>query len=193
MTEKEDYLRVTSILQPFSGIEFVPAEVLEPAAERGTAVHKLIEGRIKGFATSDVPEELEGYLASFELFWDDNKDLFENGKITLEKRLYCDKLEITGKVDLIVENEGKCFLFDWKTSRQKHKAWDLQASAYFYLASKSGYENMGSPTFVKLSKGGKKPTLYKSEKPSEDWGAFYMCLHLYKLFKMDKTRRGLAR
>ena len=77
------YDRVTEVISPFSGVEFVPEDILRPAAERGTLVHKYVEGLLQGFKGS-LTEEMIPYVESFEKFWDSSKHVFDSGKIILE-------------------------------------------------------------------------------------------------------------
>ena len=68
--DREDYLRVTEVISPFSGIEFVPQHYLQPAAERGTIVHNWIEQRLSGFLIF-TETKMAIYLESFDFFWEE--------------------------------------------------------------------------------------------------------------------------
>ena len=136
--DKESYDRVTAILSPFTGIEFVPENILAPASERGTQVHRSIEGIFEKSPFFICSEIVRPYVESFNIFWDKSKHAYENGKITLEKRLFCEDKKIKGKPDLIIETFGKTYVFDWKTSASPHKSWALQGSAYRYLFCRKG-------------------------------------------------------
>ncbi len=179
--------RVTEVISPFTGIEFVPKEVLKKAGDRGTRVHKYIEGILNGWEFHVKHEDSIKYIESFNTFWNDSKDSFD-GKVTLEKRFYCDKHMITGQADVIIETEGRTYMIDWKTSSMPQKSWALQGAAYRYLAEEAGYKNVDSVLFVKLNKLGKAPSLYKHEDHEENLATFLKCLDLYRWFEMGKTR-----
>tara|TARA_R110002126_G_scaffold200505_1_gene348103 strand:+ start:1835 stop:2344 length:510 start_codon:yes stop_codon:yes gene_type:complete len=166
----------------------VPKDILEAAGLRGTAVHKYIEGILDGWDFSVIPPNLLPYIDSWRLFWDSSKHAFE-GKITLEKRLYCDEHKITGQADVIVETEDRTYIIDWKTSSVPQKSWALQGAAYKHLAEVNGYKNVDSVLFVKLLKNGKTPSLHKHENHEENLEIFFKCLDLYQWFEMSKTRK----
>lgn len=42
------YTRITEILSPFSGLDKIPKEIVANAARRGTKVHDICEGIVKG-------------------------------------------------------------------------------------------------------------------------------------------------
>lgn len=46
--EGTGFVRVTEILSPFSGLDKVPKDILANAANRGTRVHDVCEGIVKG-------------------------------------------------------------------------------------------------------------------------------------------------
>lgn len=178
------YTRVSNIISPFTGIEFVPDFVLEPACTRGTSVHLLIEGILQGFEV-DVPEALEGYIAAWRS-WADSMGLpFLAAYKTIEKRLYCDELGITGQVDLILDNYHA---YDWKTSSKESISWKLQGAAYQYLIEKE-YGDKASMTFVHLKPDGTYSE-YRYHNQKEHFEVFKKCLELYRYFDMDKTRKS---
>lgn len=185
---RKEYLRVTTVIAPFSGVEFVPERYLVPAAAKGTLVHNYIESQLAGFEEPCDNDAIQPYLNSFNKFWDTTLPELEGGKITLEKRFYCDTYKITGKADLLVEFPDRVLIFDWKTSGRPHLSWNLQAAAYRYLAESNGVKNVKDVEFVKLSKYGAKPTTYKYIDYEKDLARFFSCLELYRFFKMDTTR-----
>jgi hypothetical protein len=183
-----EFDRVTEILSPFSGVEFIPEEVLKPAGERGTIVHKYIEGILDGWECFLKEPELEGYIKSFTDFWARYEHAYEGGTRQLEQRFYCPKMKITGQADVIITLNNRTYLIDWKTSSRPHITWGLQGAAYKYLAEQNGHENVDAVLFVKLAKCGKKPTLYKYENQEELWQIFENCVKLYRYFDMKNTR-----
>ncbi len=191
---QDEYDRVTEILSPFTGIEFVDKNILEYAAERGTRVHKYIEGYLNGWKLAEYEEDAAPYVASFGRFWGSSGHAFEGGKMVTEKRMFCNDKQITGQVDVIIECDECTYVIDWKTSSMKHKFWELQGAAYRYLCEREGYSNIEAVLFVKLSKSGNRPVLYKDENYEENLELFFKCLEIYRYFDMKKTRnKGWAR
>lgn len=180
------YLRVTSVISRFSGIDKIPKEILEPAAERGSLTHKYIELILKGEEIHVIPSHIQPYIDSFKLFWDSSSHAFEKGDMELEKRLYCDKYMITGAIDCIIKIPDKTYLIDWKTSASFHKSFRLQAAAYRYLCDINGYKNTDDLLVVRLNKDGKKPTLHKHDSYEADLSIFMECLSVYKWFNHEK-------
>jgi hypothetical protein len=155
----DKYDRVTEILSPFSGMNFIAKDVLENAQNRGIRVHKACEGIIKGLGEWEEEDEIKGYIDSFKKWWGEGRKI-----ICVEKRFTCDQLMITGQVDIIEQAiDGHC-LVDLKTSAQPSKTWPLQGSAYQYLANKHEF-NVNKIIFLRLKKDGSDPVehLYQNE------------------------------
>lgn len=187
---KTEYDRVTEIIAPFTGIEFVDSALLSFASERGKRVHKHIEGILRGWSFEQEDPLISPYIRSFEAFWDGYKHNFEGGDSLIEKRLYSDQHMITGQPDLIVEKEDRILIVDWKTSSKFHKSWYLQGAAYRYMAElQYGEDHVDDVLFVKLNKNAK-ATLYKTSEHKENLNIFMDCLRLYRWFSMDKTRKN---
>lgn len=187
--DRSDYLRVTECLKPFSGIEFVPAKYLEPAANFGTQCHYHIQNLLSGFETPIEDDRIEPVLNSFARFWQDSLHAFADSKIIIEKRLYDDENKITGCIDCVIVTDEKTYVFDWKTSKAMHKeTWRLQSAGYRYLLEVNGFTNVTNPVFVQLMRDGKEPKLFSSETYDEDLERFFNCLDLFRFFRMDKTR-----
>ncbi len=188
------YDRVTEVLRPFTGVEFVDKDILDTAAERGNKVHSYIEGYLKGIHFQFEDEVIAPYVQSFKKFWEASSHAFKDGNIILEKRLFCSQKKITGKADVIIEVKGQTkeeditYIIDWKTSVSKNKSWALQGAAYKYLCIEEGYENVEAVLFVRLSKHGKSATINKDENYEENLEIFLKCLDLYRYFDMKKSR-----
>jgi hypothetical protein len=170
---RENYLRVTHVLYPFSGLQNVNADVVAYAAERGTRVHKICEGIMSGLGEHDVDEETWGYVESFKKWWGEGRKVYE-----LEKRFWCDDHELTGQVDMIIETEDGLAIVDIKTSSKPSKTWKAQGSAYYYLARKAGID-IKKIFFLHLNKHGKDPKVFEY-KP--DTTFFLAILRVYKYF-----------
>jgi len=177
MTEKkarENYTRVTTILYPFSGLENLDQDVVANAADRGTRVHKICEGIVTGLGEIGVDNETWGYVESFKKWWSIGHDVLK-----VEERFWCDELELTGQVDLIINSPEGISIIDLKTSSRPSKTWQAQGSAYAYLAKKNLYD-VKRVYFLHLNKHGKEPKLI--EYPVDDsfffavittWNHFY--------------------
>ena len=86
---------------------------MQRCAERGTAVHEMIENYI-----NNAPEPTKGYRP--EHIREFNQVRLKLNKInnvyTQEAALYSDVLKLAGRVDCIGEYEGKLAVIDFKTS-----------------------------------------------------------------------------
>ncbi len=176
MTEKkarENYLRVTNILYPFSGLDKIDVDIVAHAAERGTKVHKICEGIISGIGEVGVDDETWGYVESFKKWWEKGVEV-----VKMEERFWDDDLCITGQVDLIIKIDEHLVIVDLKTSSRPSKTWPAQGAAYAYLARKSGYD-VRRIFFLHLNKHGKEPKMY--EYPVDD-SFFLGILRVYNHF-----------
>ena len=170
---RENYLRVTTALYPFSGLQHIDPEVLAHAAERGTKVHKTCEGIVAGLGELGVDEETWGYVESFKKWWDTGIDVVE-----MEMRFWDDELHLTGQVDFIINTPEGLAIVDIKTSSRPSKTWEAQGSAYAYLAKNSGYD-IKKIYFLHLNKHGKPAKLI--EYPVDD-SFFLAVFRVYKHF-----------
>lgn len=166
-----DYIRVTDILYPFSGLTHIPSEILKNAAERGTKVHEIADSLIKDLGSFGTDETVRGYIESLELWLP--------GKKFIDKpdRFYDDQYALTGECDAIYDDNG-LVLVDFKTPAKESRSWMLQGSAYSYLAKKAGYD-IKRIEFVKLDKTGKMPKSYFYQ---ENFDLFLGCLKTYSYF-----------
>jgi len=171
---KEGYTRVTTVLSPFSGLGQVPADILQRAADRGTAVHVLCDAYIQGLGIPAAASNIQGYYSSFEK-WAEGKTFYPT-----PGRFYDDDRMLTGECDCVIETEGGCVLVDFKTSAKEGKTWPLQGCAYVELARKEGWNLIGIH-FVKLQKDGSEPEvfIYDYNKHLPMWS---MCFEVYKEF-----------
>jgi hypothetical protein len=175
MTEKsrENYIRVTTVLYPFSGLQNIDADVLAHAAARGTKVHKICEGIVSGIGEIGVDDETWGYVESFKKWWDKGVEVVE-----MERRFWDDELCFTGQVDFIIKTSEGLAIVDIKTSSRPSKTWEAQGSAYAYLAKNAGYD-IKRIYFLHLNKHGKEPNII--EYPVDD--SFFLAIfRIYKHF-----------
>jgi hypothetical protein len=152
--EKALYVRVSTVLYPFSGLSSVPKDIVDNAARRGQKAHDACEGIMQGFGEIGVDAEIRKYVDSFNLWWEKGHEI-----ISIEERFWDDGLKLTGKVDCI-EKIGEGFaVVDLKTSYQESKTWRAQGCAYAMLAKQAGYD-IRDIIFLHLKKDGSEPKLY---------------------------------
>lgn len=168
-----DFTRVTEILKPYSGLDKINPDIVANAGRRGKKVHDICEGIVTGIGIWDLPEEVKGYVNSFQKWWTEGHKV-----LAVEKRFFCSELMITGQVDYIINAPEGAMILDLKTSYKPSKTWPLQGSAYKYLAKKSGYDIQGIH-FLHLSKHGIKPHLYVYD---DNFELFKKCLDIYRHF-----------
>lgn len=177
--KEKEYLRVTEILNPFSGYALIDPDVLQRAADRGTKVHEHLNCILKDVGLWGLDQCHRGYIDSARYFIDEIKDVHAT-----EQRFFDDNLMITGQCDLICEYQSKKTLVDWKTSYAINKTWNAQGSAYANMARSSGY-NIEQVIFVKLSKDGKDPQIVYVK---EDYEEFITLYKIYNKYLKGKTK-----
>ena len=150
----EQYIRVSTVLEPFANLGSVPPDLLHHAAERGTKVHKIIEGIVTGIGEFGCDDETQPYIESFKYWWDPNFRV-----IATEKRFYDTKLMLTGQVDLIIDTPNGLTIVDYKTSYRPAKTWAAQAGGYYHLAS-AEYD-IKQVWFLHLNRDGKAPKVHE--------------------------------
>ncbi len=170
---RENYLRITNILYPFSGLQNIDVDVLENAARRGTKVHKICEGIASGIGEIGVDDEVWGYIESFKKWWNLGHEV-----VLIEERFWNDELEITGQVDFIIKTENGLAVVDIKTSSKLSKTWQIQGCAYAFLAKCQNYD-IQNIFFLHLNKHGKEPKIYEY---SVDDSFFLSVFKTYKHF-----------
>lgn len=163
---RENYVRVTNVLYPFSGLDKLDADIVAHAAERGTKVHKICEGIMQGLGELGVDEETSGYVESFKKWWSQGHDI-----VMMEQRFWDDELQLTGQVDLILRIPEGLAIVDLKTSSRPSKTWEAQGSAYAYLAKKAGHD-IQKIYFLHLNKYGKEAKIH--EYPVDD--SFFLAI-----------------
>jgi hypothetical protein len=168
---RENYLRVTQVLYPFSGLQKIDPDIVAYAAERGTKVHKICEGIVAGIGDIGVESETWGYVESFKKWWNTGIEV-----VQMERRFWDDELHFTGQVDFIIKLPEGLAIVDIKTSSRPSKTWQAQGSAYAYLAKNAGYD-IKKIFFLHLNKHGKEPKLL--EYPVDD--SFFLAI--LKTFK----------
>lgn len=154
LMNRDGYLRVTTILYPFSGLQHVDTAVLQAAADRGTRVHKVCELIAREIGEFGVEDDIWGYVESFKKWWETGIQ-----PLHIEERFWDDENRITGQMDLIIDFPDGKAIVDLKTSSKPSKTWPVQGAAYAYLAKKCGHD-IKKVFFLHLNKHGKDPKLH---------------------------------
>jgi hypothetical protein len=122
--------RVTEILSPFADFSMIPPDVLQAAAERGTAVHEACAAYAIGFWTF-LGVDLEGYLQSFKSWF----DRYVVEVLAVEEEVIHPAFGYIGHVDLIATVAGirpkpVVSIIDYKSPMVESLTWHAQLSAY---------------------------------------------------------------
>lgn len=169
-----DYTRVTDVLRFCSSINLIPKDILMKAGLRGTKVHESIDAIISSIGVRTDPE-IQGYIDSFNQWYP--KDFLEK-----PDRFFCDKYKITGECDGIYKDGEDLVLIDFKTPIKESSTWNIQLSAYAYLARSAGYQ-ISRIEVLKLDRTGKEPTVYVYD---DQFEIFLSCLEVYRYFHEGK-------
>lgn len=147
---KEGYTRVSSLisfLHDFSGVD---NEILLKKLEIGNITHDAIEQYFLKKKTLQEIASINEYLDAFSMLIEEKQIKDEHIK-QIERRYYDDIYKITGKVDCIMQYEGKTILVDWKTSAKIYTTpYSVQLCLYKLLVDDFDIEEM---FVVQLCKG----------------------------------------
>lgn len=132
---KPGYVRVSEILRPFQDYSHIPPDILARKAEIGTEVHAAIEAFYKE-DFHPLSSSARPYFHSFKSAF--NTQLSTYTPLVLEKRLYSEKMHITGQIDAILTQGDSYYIFDWKTSANANeRAWRMQLCLYALLVQEN--------------------------------------------------------
>jgi hypothetical protein len=177
---KKKWPSVTQVLGVFSDFSMIRPDVLSRACERGTRVHDICESIARGFFPGSLPDDLAGYVASFQKWF-----CLVEEVLLLETRLIDTVYQFTGKSDLVVKLQGDEYprLIDLKTPLAKGKLWSAQIAAYEHLFKvKSGMDCRHSGS-LRLKPDGGFPLFDEYRHAEADLHAFLCCLTAFKYFK----------
>lgn len=150
-----EYIRVSDVLSQYSDYSKIDPDVLERKRAIGSEVHEAIYAdATEGFPL--VNDASLGYWASYDLW----RIYAEPRYVVNERRYYCDKLQLTGKIDALVLLPGDEFpsIIDFKTcATASHGVWSMQGHMYGYLLRTNGIEISDRYLFLKLDKDGGMP------------------------------------
>lgn len=130
---------VSEIIKPVSGAFYsgISKEVLEHAADRGTAIHNAIETWIEFQMDTIVDDSHRGYFNAFLKWWDEKKP----EPLATECRIYHKILRYAGTADLIAKIDGEIVITDYKNSASvNEKSYSLQLEAYRQAFKSHGIE-----------------------------------------------------
>lgn len=177
------YPSVTTILKPWQDFSQIPEDVLNAACERGKRVHGACAALALKLFVPPMPEELQGYLASFRTWL--NQAVAE--VLSVEQRMVNEPFGFCGRPDMVVkirgdENYSVC---DLKTPVPLSKAWRLQIAAYRYLSEQTLNVSVPRALIVRLKKDGKPPIVTEYSPKLKDFNVFLHALSAYRFFKEE--------
>jgi len=155
-------------------------------------VHRIIDDLLNDLVVPDEKYMFEGksvrpYVESWEKYW----ETMQVQEIGLqEKRLYGEEMKITGRMDLVarIHNpftlKDDVTLFDWKTSRDVGKHWQIQAGGYLHIL-RENYIHIDNIVFVKLDKDGGDAVFTEYEVVKGLTDLFCTAHDLYMMFFKD--------
>lgn len=187
----EDFLlpRVSEILDIWSRdqLQAIDPKVLENACIRGTEVHAYCTAYAKKLWTEEAPEEYQGYVESFKLWWEENVQEL----VWAEERLYDKELLFSGKFDMVVRLKGEehLTLLDLKTSASYQKDWPVKLSAYLHLLNLN-QRDVQHALSVRLKKDGKKPCVKDFGDCNPYYRVFLSALSCYDYFIRRKEKKN---
>lgn len=172
------FISVTQALQPWSDFSMVPPAMLEAAAARGTAVHDACATIARGLPLVNVAPEIEGYVASYQRWF----DLMVDEVLLVEERLVDVDFGYNGEPDLVIRAKNqKIILIDNKTPVQMINSWRLQCAAYCALVCKNGITPSLSGS-LRLKKDGGIARMDYYDNVAADFNLFLQALNLYRFF-----------
>jgi hypothetical protein len=140
----EDYLLIWANSLGFKRERY--KDVLNRAADIGTAAHNTIEKFLKGeiYDKNNIP------FKGFKLWWD---IINTNNKVTIigqEESLICEWFG--GTYDLLLDINDKVYLVDFKTSNHIGYKYFLQLASYRYMLLKCKNINIHGCVLLQLNK-----------------------------------------
>lgn len=174
---------VTTVLEPYSGIADLRRrfpEVIKAAAERGTLVHGYCEAMAKGFMPVGIRPDLQGYLDSFMLWFENVAEV-----VAVELRLMHPSLGFHGQMDILCRLKGDAALsvWDYKSAVAVGRTWGPQLGAYFHLAKANSYP-VARAGNLRLRKTGRPPLVNEcTDTLHRNWNVFLSALNLHNHFK----------
>ena len=146
----EEYTRVTDLLKPWNDFSEIPPEVLEEKAHIGTNVHEAISLYASGLPYQGLTSREEKYMESYKK-WEEKT--FPNFLMS-EKRLYNEKLKLTGQIDSVIKFDGKekGVVLDFKCSlKPSLRHWKIQLGWYHMLCAFNNIDTVSEGCVLQLN------------------------------------------
>ncbi len=179
---------VTEILKPISpDFSMVKADVLEAAADRGRAVHRMIELlESDDLDLQGLHPDLLPYLDRYMAFKDATGFQWEASEVMGAS----ERWRFAGTLDMLGSIGGRRVLVDIKTSASIPKSVGPQTAAYAELIGQPRIQravlHLRADKFAFLSLNTPDKTLH-SLNGANDWPVFLSCLSIYN-FNKGETR-----
>ncbi len=177
----ESYVRVTSVLKPFSNFDHINQTTLHNAADRGTRVHAYCESHALNLFVSEVDDDCKNYFEVFKEWFDEMVVQVLHVEVPLgsEQYRFC-----THGVDLIAILKGDkgASIVDYKTPENESLSWQLQTAAYDLLVEECLGIKIERRLCLKLPKYDKKVKVVEYENHKQDRKLFLNALELYRFF-----------
>jgi hypothetical protein len=169
---------VTRILALWADFSGVAPDVLENAARRGTAVHRVCGCLAQGLWFPEPQEDCAGYVESFLTWFPVVESV-----ILSEGELVDKALGYRGHPDLIcrIRGDKALALVDFKTPATKSPLWRAQLAAYKRLAEIGGYPVKRVGT-LRLKKDGSRPIFDEYTDSATDLAGFVAALNAHRYF-----------
>lgn len=151
------------------------------AGRAGTAIHKAIEALIAGQTLNEEHYKLEEWvkISSFVDWYKDYKPNFGLTEVSVASK----KHKYAGTVDAIAKINGENYVLDWKSSRNLHKSYPLQFSAYASAIEEMVGLKIDKTAVLQLGTSSKKGYTFKEY---DDWrDHFRVFLNVKKTWEYD--------
>ncbi len=160
---------VSKVMEPLSMSYYgsLDVDVLNRAAERGTAIHNAIENYVK-YGIEDIPSEYRGYFDAFKLWLEEKKPQI----LGTECRVYHKTLQYAGTCDMPCLIDGKIVCVDFKSSATINSVFTgVQLEAYSKAYKSHGFE-FDEKDIVHLKRTGKYAERKYPKNDNESWNVF---------------------
>mgnify|MGYP005827197697 CR=1 FL=1 len=177
----QGYVRVSTVLSPYTNFDGAPADVVANAADRGTLVHKLCELYALDLFIPNIRDDCKGYFESFKKWFDSRvKEV-----IFTEQRLNSPTYKLSGQIDFVLKINGseKLCLVDIKTPAVASKKWQLQTAAYQILFKDCLGEDIPRRFCLMLKKDGSNAVAVEYTDTKNDQEFFLNALILHRFFE----------
>ena len=177
----DGYVRVTSVLSPFSKLDHIDPSTLANAADRGTRVHTYCEAHALGLFVDEVDSDCKNYFDNFVKWF----DTYVETVIETEMRINHPKYKLSGQCDLIAILKGDDLptIIDYKTPASRANSWQLQSAAYKILVEEVACVKIHRRICLMLPKTGDEVKVVEYTDHERDQKLFLNALELYRFFQ----------